>query len=206
MKRKGAEEGWSFLLGIIISVILIGLFALFFMKGLSSENDEDHFLDLVSFVNKMEEGESVFLYHIDQPYVLVGFSKDKNFAGIEDESRREGCYDWRTLHEGSMSSFYIPKPEKCEDSACLCLCTVLDLKEEPYVSNKEICSKSTCKKIDVDKLGGGNNCPSATFVSGFHQQGFTELILKKTPDAIYIDVEGFEVTPIKESGFLDENF
>ncbi len=178
--KRAETESMSFLIGIIITVlILVGVGCIAYKAYSGKEDTLKSFDKLVSRVMAGMEGDMP--YYIDENHVLIGFG----------ESGDLGTEDGLVFCYGSAPFQDIKKPESKEcKSSCLCLC---ELKMETLESREQIiaddaCLNARCRAVNY-KLNGGEAC-DYVFIPGSDskgdKRGLATLHISKVGDTLTI--------------------
>lgn len=158
--KKGQTESYSFLIGIIITFLMMTAVGCVIYKTYSGKAEtEKTFKLLVDQLNGLkegEEGESPFF--IEEQKVLVGFDQDKDELSIEED-----CGDWKLPIQIKK-----PKAEICKKEACLCLC---NLQTDGGEVSEETCAVASCKGIKTASFFRGGKTCSGVFISGKTAEG-----------------------------------
>ncbi|MFH1210704.1 MAG: hypothetical protein V1645_02195 [archaeon] len=183
--KKGTTETYSFLIGLIITFLLlttVGCIAYNYLsKG--SETDES-FKNLVDVIKNLKDGEEgkIPLY-LDEDHLIVGFRADsptvESKAVVYADFVMTYCYGWYTH---GYDGLQIERPEKCQGKGCICLCEYKkDFSKEKtgyetwvrngVFINKNVCSGTedrcvTDEKIEQYNIIGQKGCDVA-FIPGW---------------------------------------
>ena len=150
--KKGQTESYSFLIGIIITVLIltgVGCAAYQFYKPKGKESF-DRLIDILKDLEKegVDEDGDIPIY-IEEDEVLLGFSKNQEYIG---EKGLKSIFNWDCYGIKFAWGIYTPsgvtgsidRPTKCPiDKSCLCLCEI----------------KSGLYRITHDACKGENNMP-----------------------------------------------
>ncbi len=151
--KKGQTESYSFLIGIILTVIMLSVIGFAIYGWVLKESAEDKFLsDLVKAIDKIKAGENTSLIgSMGEDYMLIGFDKGQN---VEFGSRLGEIWC-----SGLHLTTPIKKPRNCGSNACLCICPV-PLGSFSY-NALNVCKDTKCRVLDAKSevtFKGGKEC------------------------------------------------
>lgn len=180
--KKGQTESYSFLIGIIITVLIltaIGCAAYNMYKPKSA----DYFGKLTDLLKKLEKGridveEGEITFYTEKDQALIGFGENQDYI------KEESCYGMTLAAE---------KPSKClPGKSCLCLCNTEKVTEIRKLILKDGCQNPVkCETFDTLNIKGGEGCPEV-LVPGQkdgEKRGTKILYYSKQGDTVSIDDE-----------------
>jgi len=152
MRKRGAEESLSFLMGVVVAIIIaIPMFILIWNYVEAQNMSEKNFEELVKVVKEMKVGEERdFAFLIKENSFLASFNKDQEILKRgyivigECKLSDDLFFTFRsTLNRGGT----------CGENNCLCLCNIkTGLSSENF---ENACSnKARCKSFEDLKIFG----------------------------------------------------
>lgn len=125
INKRGETESYSFLIGLIITMLLLGTVGCVVYQIYSkSSESEENFKALADKIKNLKDGEDGKMpLYIDEDHIIVGFRRDS--AKVESKAVKIAdtvinyCYDWYT---GGFEGLTIKKPDQCTGKGCICLC------------------------------------------------------------------------------------
>lgn len=163
MYNQGAEEGLSFLIGLILVILFLVPIGIWAYTIYVQENKLQYSVDSIAQnISKLNGNEKKsLLTYTGKPgeFTIIGFDAgDKDFGA-------EGFWDC-TYHSTALAFLgQIKKPAQCGNKACICSCPV------SATTFKDACKSSSavCSTIDIDyplKFGGKESeCEYGPFVN-----------------------------------------
>ncbi|MBU4502890.1 MAG: hypothetical protein KKA79_09920, partial [Nanoarchaeota archaeon] len=175
--KKGQTESYSFLIGIIITVLILTAIGCATYNAFRPQG-KDSFEKLTSLLEKLEKEDidesGEFPFYVEKDEVLLGFGIGREFIG------KEGfwsIFNWEcygiTFAWGAGTPFgitgKITRPEdKCPlDKSCLCLCEIVSV-VTTYGIKETACQGESVKCAVFDTLDflGGEGCKPGVFIPG----------------------------------------
>ncbi len=200
--KKGQTESYSFLIGIIITVlILAGLgFALYEAFRPKTLESFDNLVDLIKSLEEKERDiEGTFPVYLEEDKFFVGFGSQINQISLSG---------YGFLNPARYKT--IKRPRKCvKGKACLCMCNVLGT-VIPYLST-ESCSASEgvkCVVFDKTKDFRGEDYKYYLLIEGFKRFDDKELVTlyyKKKGDKFFLSENPIKLTNIVDPSTIPVN-
>lgn len=200
--KKGQTESYSFLIGIIITVLILtgvgcAVYQIYRPKGI------DSFDQLTKLLKDLEEkaidAEGEIPFYVEENQVLLGFGKEQEYIGREGK-RYWNCYGYgREISVPIFTPAKVIGTEKIErprkncplGKSCLCLCKI---KSDPYTITEDACQGDVkCETFDNLELVGGKGCPQGVFIpgrkasEGDKERGLASLYYSKQGTMVSID-------------------
>jgi hypothetical protein len=170
INKRGETESYSFLIGLIITFLMLTTVGCVIYQIYSKGSDtEDSFKNLVETVKGLKDGgEGKLPLYIDEDHIIVGFRSDtdkvESKAVLGLDIIINYCYDWYT---GGYEGLLIERPPACKGKGCICLCKYNAdkpktlTKYEKYINSgmfitKDVCSGKEDTCITDDKISNYN--------------------------------------------------
>lgn len=125
INQKGETESYSFLIGLVITFLLLSTVGCVIYQTYSKTSEtEDSFQNLVERVKNLKDGEEGQIpVYVGEDYAIVGFRSDtdmvENKVTVGLELITSYCYNWYT---GGFDGLQIKRPASCKGKGCICLC------------------------------------------------------------------------------------
>lgn len=194
--KKGQTESYSFLIGIIITVLILTAIGCA-VYNMYKPKSADYFGKLTDLLKKLEkqginvpDGEITF--YIEKDQALIGFGKNQDYIGEQGTIIRLICY--------GIGFESIDRPTKCPiDKSCLCLCKIgYSHLTMSYEIREDACQGNVrCETFDILDFERGEGCPQGviipgmkhSFAEGNFERGVAILYYSKQGNIVSIDDE-----------------
>ncbi|MEM4244725.1 MAG: hypothetical protein QW404_00105 [Candidatus Nanoarchaeia archaeon] len=123
--KRGETESYSFLIGIIITFLLLSAVGCVVYQIYSKGTEtEESFKKLAETIKNLKDGEQGKMpLYVDKDYIMVGFGIDQKTveskAVIGKDILLSYCYSWYTA---GFDGLQIERPPQCKGKGCICLC------------------------------------------------------------------------------------
>lgn len=198
--KKGQTESYSFLIGIIITVLIltalgIGAYQVFKPKT------KAYFDDLTNMLKDLEEKETnatgELPFYVEEDEILLGFGKVQEYIGKEGFGKSWSCYGIVFANQKGPISRKVTRPaENCPlGKSCLCICK---FEARNFNVREDACQgKIRCETFDKLELKGGEGCKQGVFIPGKKEtssgknidRGLASIYYSKQGNTISIDDE-----------------
>ena len=189
--KKGQTESYSFLIGILITILLLGGVLYGAYTLFASTDTEESYQDLKKRLGDLSTApEGTLPFYVGKYHVLIGFDRTaQEFTKGTTLTGISACPDYDLLQ------VTVPKPASCKDQACLCLCALnIHLLYGSSV-DKAACTTASCFTLPgIDTLTGGESCdqpfiPGIKTVADTNEKGIQTLRYKKSGTTLSLDAK-----------------